>query len=46
VHVEDLTKDPEYPHTSLVQAGFRTILSVPMLREGLPIGAINVGEWR
>ncbi len=42
VHVEDLTKDPEHAHTLLVQAGFRTVLSVPMLREGLPIGTINV----
>jgi GAF domain-containing protein len=42
VHVEDMTKDPGYRATSLVQAGFRTVLSVPMLREGLPIGVINV----
>src|SRR5262249_42002089 len=42
VHVEDLSKDPEHTHTSLVQAGFRTVLAVPMLREGLPIGAITV----
>src|SRR5262249_6370374 len=45
VHVEDLTKDPEHTHASaVVQAGFRTILSVPMLRTGLPIGAVNVGH--
>jgi GAF domain-containing protein len=42
VHVEDLTQDPEYEHARIVQAGFRTALSVPMLREGVPIGAINV----
>jgi len=40
VHVEDLTQ--EYAQTPLVQAGFRTVLSVPMLREGMPIGTINV----
>src|SRR5262249_43898273 len=45
VHIEDLTKDPEHAHhASVVQAGFRTILSVPMLREGLPIGTINASR--
>jgi GAF domain-containing protein len=44
VQVEDLTKDPEQAYTPIVQAGFRTILSVPMLREGLPIGTIDVGR--
>jgi signal transduction histidine kinase len=36
----DIAKDPEYEHPDLVQAGFRTLLAVPMLREGSPIGAI------
>ena len=36
----DIAKDPEYEHQDLVQAGFRTLLAVPMLREGIPIGAI------
>src|SRR5262249_2648541 len=45
VHVEDLTKDPEHAYaSSVVQLGLRTILSVPMLRTGLPIGAINVAR--
>jgi signal transduction histidine kinase len=44
VHVEDVTKDPEQTTSPLDRAGFRTILSVPMLREGLPIGTINVGR--
>jgi signal transduction histidine kinase len=42
VHVEDLAQDPEYEQTRVVQAGFRTALSVPMLRGGVPIGTINV----
>jgi GAF domain-containing protein len=42
VHVEDLGQDPEYEQTRVVQAGFRTALSVPMLRGGVPIGTINV----
>ena len=41
-HVEDLTQDPEYAYTPMAQAGFRTVLAVPMLREGAPIGAITV----
>ena len=36
----DIAKDPEYELQDLVQAGFRTLLAVPMLREGSPIGAI------
>src|SRR4030095_9964136 len=42
VHVEDLAQDPEYEQARVVQAGFRTALSVPMLRDGVPIGTINV----
>ena len=42
VHVEDLAQDPEYEQARVVQAGFRTALSVPMLRGGVPIGTINV----
>src|SRR5215510_11088260 len=41
-HVPDLRNDPGYEVTSIIQAGFRSVLSVPMLRDGQPIGAINV----
>jgi GAF domain-containing protein len=44
VQVEDLTKDPWYAHTPVPQAGYRTVLSVPMMREGQPIGAVNVAR--
>ena len=44
-HVPDLATDPEYIPGSLVQAGFHTVLSVPMLRDGNPIGALTV-TWR
>jgi signal transduction histidine kinase/putative methionine-R-sulfoxide reductase with GAF domain len=42
VHVPDLTADPLFAHPSLVQAGLRGSVSVPMLRAGEPIGAITV----
>ncbi len=41
-HVPDIAADPEYTAESLVKAGFRSAVSVPMFRNGEPIGAINV----
>jgi signal transduction histidine kinase/DNA-binding response OmpR family regulator/HAMP domain-containing protein len=41
-HVPDIAADPEFVHSSIAQAGLRATLSVPMLREGNPIGAITV----
>jgi GAF domain-containing protein/CheY-like chemotaxis protein len=45
-HVPDVADDPEYEHSELVRTGFRTVLAVPMLREGEPIGAITVTRQR
>jgi GAF domain-containing protein/CheY-like chemotaxis protein/anti-sigma regulatory factor (Ser/Thr protein kinase) len=43
VHIPDLREDPEYTRRDIVQAvDFRSVLAVPMLREGEPIGTINV----
>ena len=42
VHVADIAADPEFPQPSFVQAGFHTVLSVPMLDNGNPVGAITV----
>ncbi len=45
VHIVDVLDDPEYSLTALQRAGgYRTVLGVPMLREGAPIGAIVVGR--
>jgi class 3 adenylate cyclase len=45
VHILDVLDDPEYSLTALQQAGeYRTALAVPMLRDGLPIGAMAIGR--
>jgi GAF domain-containing protein/CheY-like chemotaxis protein len=41
-HVADMAADPEFAAPSILQAGFRTCLSVPMVRAGAPVGAITV----
>jgi GAF domain-containing protein len=40
-HVHDVLADPDYTHLQLQQqSGFRTVLAVPLLREGHPIGVL------
>jgi len=47
VHITDVRDDPEYALQGLAQAAaYRCILSVPMLRDGLPIGTITVASDR
>ena len=42
-YIPDINQDPEYRLQTLAEAaGYRSALSVPMLREGSPIGAIGV----
>jgi GAF domain-containing protein len=41
IHIADVTADPEYTLAEVQRLGdYRTILSVPMLREGIPIGVL------
>jgi GAF domain-containing protein/CheY-like chemotaxis protein len=44
VHVQDSRRDAEYTHPLRETIALRSILSVPIFREGTPIGAISV--WR
>ena len=43
VHIADVQADPEYTFAEAQKlGGFRTILSLPMLREGVPIGVLGL----
>ena len=44
IHIHDIREDPEYTSPARQALGFRTVLAVPMLRDGEPIGAL--GLWR
>ena len=44
IHIPDVQADQEYHSRLRAGLGTRTMLAVPMLREGAPIGAIGV--WR
>ena len=43
VHIPDVEADPEYTFVEAQKlGGFRTVLAVPMLREGSPIGVLSL----
>jgi class 3 adenylate cyclase len=45
VHIVDVLDDPEYSLATIQRVGdYRTVLGVPMLREGAPIGVLAVGR--
>ena len=46
VHIPDVLSDPEYTwaHVGGKIGEFRTLLGVPLIREGIPIGVIALGR--
>jgi GAF domain-containing protein len=45
VHIIDVLADPEYIMIEVQKrGGFRTMLAVPLLREGIPIGVLNLSR--
>jgi GAF domain-containing protein len=45
VHIADVKADPEYTWVEAQKLGdFRTILAVPMMREGVPIGVLTLSR--
>jgi two-component system, NtrC family, sensor kinase len=45
VHIPDVKADPEYTWTEAPKlGGFRTVLTIPMLREGVPIGVLGLAR--
>jgi GAF domain-containing protein/CheY-like chemotaxis protein len=44
VQVEDLLADPGYRQQVAVTGGWRSILAVPMLRDGSPVGVISINR--
>ncbi len=41
IHIPDLMADPDY-HYAVTSLGLRTVLGVPLLREGAPVGVIII----
>jgi GAF domain-containing protein len=44
VHILDVQADPEYTFEAQNLGDFRTVLSVPMLRDGIPIGVLALAR--
>jgi two-component system NtrC family sensor kinase len=46
VQIADITGDPDFAVPETVEAGLRTVLGVPLLREGAVVGTISLGRQR
>ncbi|MBI3107368.1 MAG: GAF domain-containing protein [Candidatus Rokubacteria bacterium] len=45
VHIPDVREDPDYALAAVRGAGISSVLSVPLVRDGIPIGTITVHRW-
>jgi two-component system NtrC family sensor kinase len=45
VHIPDVREDPDYALNVVRDAGITSLLSVPLVRAGNPIGTITVQRW-
>src|SRR5262249_25393903 len=46
IHIPDVLADPSYTYPGVGAGGYRTLLGVPMLREGVPIGVFSLWRFR
>jgi signal transduction histidine kinase/putative methionine-R-sulfoxide reductase with GAF domain len=44
VAIDDVLLDPDYASRDVGEVGFRSVVGVPLLRDGEPIGAIAIGK--
>src|SRR5262249_56614287 len=45
VHIPDVTMDSDYEHIDVARAdNYRSVLAAPLLRQGIPVGAISVAR--
>src|SRR5207247_1768255 len=44
IQIADTAADGEYMHAPTIDAGIRTMLGVPLLRDGVPIGSISLAR--
>jgi two-component system NtrC family sensor kinase len=44
IHVHDVLADPEYSRALALAGGWRAVLAVPLLRDGIAVGTLTVGK--
>jgi two-component system NtrC family sensor kinase len=44
IHIHDVLADSEYSREFALAGGWRAVLAVPLLRDGIPMGALSVGK--
>jgi len=44
IHVPDVLEDPEYSHELALAGGWRAVVAVPLLRDGIALGALTAAK--